>query len=207
MCILETKKGKNTSYHAYWSVDTQQSIHVYCQLSPTMGHGWTVLQRRTKMDVSFDRLWKDYKNGFGDLTGDFWLGLDKIYQLTNQKTLKYTLRITLWISGVPHSRDYSSVVIGNEASFYKITVGSASGSLGSTYMDYFNGKSFSTRDKDKSGSGRICASFSRVTGGGFWFGRYSSYYCGTFNPNAAKPVYAWSTYPTATEIKIRPINM
>ena len=39
-------------------------------------------QRRTGSDVDFYRDWVDYKNGFGDTGGDFWLGNDAIHKLT-----------------------------------------------------------------------------------------------------------------------------
>ena len=33
-----------------------------------------VFQKRFKMDVDFNRNWIEYKQGFGDINGDFWLG-------------------------------------------------------------------------------------------------------------------------------------
>lgn len=46
--------------------------------------GWTVIQRRINGTVDFYRGWNDYKNGFGDLLTEFWLGNEKIHQLTSQ---------------------------------------------------------------------------------------------------------------------------
>ncbi|RUS68769.1 hypothetical protein EGW08_023468 [Elysia chlorotica] len=40
--------------------------------------------RRVHGDVDFGRTWKEYKDGFGDINGDFWLGNEAVYKLTNQ---------------------------------------------------------------------------------------------------------------------------
>ncbi len=45
---------------------------------------WTVIQRRINGTIDFYREWNEYKNGFGDLQTEFWLGNEKIHQLTNQ---------------------------------------------------------------------------------------------------------------------------
>ncbi|OWF39987.1 Angiopoietin-related protein 4 [Mizuhopecten yessoensis] len=50
----------------------------------TDGGGWTVLQHRLNGSVSFNRSWTDYVTGFGDLRGDFWLGLEYIHVLTSR---------------------------------------------------------------------------------------------------------------------------
>uniref|UniRef100_A0A1X7SIG3 Fibrinogen C-terminal domain-containing protein n=1 Tax=Amphimedon queenslandica TaxID=400682 RepID=A0A1X7SIG3_AMPQE len=53
-------------------------------LGPTDNGGWTVFQRRQDGSVDFYRNWTDYENGFGDLTGEFWLGLSKIHCFTKE---------------------------------------------------------------------------------------------------------------------------
>lgn len=57
------------------------------------GGGWTVIQRRLDGSVSFDRNWRDYRDGFGDLQSEFWLGNDHIHDLSTQAD--YSLRIDL----------------------------------------------------------------------------------------------------------------
>ncbi|ELU08417.1 hypothetical protein CAPTEDRAFT_205710, partial [Capitella teleta] len=49
-----------------------------------------VIQKRTSPFVlSFDRTFQENRDGFGDVTGEFWLGLDKIHQITSDPRVKY----------------------------------------------------------------------------------------------------------------------
>ena len=51
-------------------------IKVFCDLESDEFYGWTVIMQRVKLDMDFNRTWKEYKDGFGNLTRgqDFWLG-------------------------------------------------------------------------------------------------------------------------------------
>jgi hypothetical protein len=120
----------------------------------TDGNGWTVFQKRFDGSVDFNRGWQDYKTGFGNLNGEFWLGLDKIHRLTKNKTT--TLRVDMedWNGNSGYAL-YSSFVIANESDSYRLNVSGCSGtagdsltisSLSSNYIN--NGMKFSTLDKD-----------------------------------------------------------
>lgn len=52
-----------------------------------------VIQRRLDGSVNFTRNWEDYRDGFGFLNREFWIGNEKLSYLTNQK--RYTLRIDI----------------------------------------------------------------------------------------------------------------
>ncbi|RUS91849.1 hypothetical protein EGW08_000420, partial [Elysia chlorotica] len=73
---------ENTTSSKY-AVVPQSTIHrdILCD-TQTDGGGWTVIQRRTKGDVFFNRDWESHKNGFGQVDGDFWLGNDAVHILT-----------------------------------------------------------------------------------------------------------------------------
>ncbi|VDH92088.1 Hypothetical predicted protein [Mytilus galloprovincialis] len=131
----------------------------YCNMVPS-GGGWTVIQRRQDGSENFYRGWDDYKNGFGNLTGEFWLGNEHIYKLTSQGN--YQLRITLedWNGDTVYAT-YKTFSLGNEDSSYKLTIGGYSGTAGDS-MAYNNGKAFSTKDK-----GNRCA---QTAVGAWWYG-------------------------------------
>ena len=45
---------------------------------------YDIPQRRASADINFYRGWNAYKKGFGDPTGNFWLGNDAIHKLTDK---------------------------------------------------------------------------------------------------------------------------
>ena len=47
-----------------------------------------MIQEKMDGSVNFNSTQDDYKHGFGNLVGEFWLGLDKINRLTRNKTKK-----------------------------------------------------------------------------------------------------------------------
>jgi hypothetical protein len=94
----------------------------------TSGGGWTIIQRRVDGSVDFYRNWTDYKNGFGDPTGEYWLGLDEIHRLTNVSTK--VIRFDLWdTTGNTTYAEYSNFAIASENAKYKLSLGSYSGIL------------------------------------------------------------------------------
>ncbi|CAG2237318.1 Angiopoietin-4 [Mytilus edulis] len=97
-------------------------IHVYCD----MVDKWTVIQRRQDGSTDFYRDWLDYKNGFGDPSGEFWLGNDNISNILNGKS--YSLRFDLedW-SGERRYAQYAMFSIANEFADYQLTLAGYSG--------------------------------------------------------------------------------
>ena len=98
---------------------------MYCD-QKTNGGGWTVIQRRKDGSVNFYRGWNDYKVGFGDLKGEFWLGLEKIYRLTHQT--RNRLRVELEeTSGKVAYAEYDYFAVSSGRVNYKLNLGSYSG--------------------------------------------------------------------------------
>ena len=80
-CMARKKSGFSSS--GIYSIDPDGNgpMNVSCDMV-TDGGGWTVIQRRVDGSTDFYLDWADYKRGFGSLTGNFWLGNDKIHRLT-----------------------------------------------------------------------------------------------------------------------------
>ena len=138
------------------------TFDVYCDMV-TDGGGWTVFQRRKDGSVNFYRNWRDYKNGFGDLREEFWLGLDKIHLLTSNNV---TLRVDLRDSNSTAYAKYRTFTVGNESNKYLLNVGGYSGSAGDS-LAYHNSMKFTTFDRDNDNHGRLqCATFRQ---GAWWY--------------------------------------
>ena len=103
------------------------SFQVRCDMT-TSGGGWTIFQRRIDGSVYFFRGWNDYKNGFGSLGGEFWLGLDKINRLTRQQ--KDILRVDMKdTKGNTAYAEYSMFSVTSGNAKYKLSLGTYSGEL------------------------------------------------------------------------------
>ena len=87
-----------------------------------------MFQKRLDGSVDFYLDWAGYKRGFGNLTGEFWLGLDNIHRLTSSGMFK--LRVDLEdFEGNSYYAEYDLFKIASEAEKYKLSVGDHSGSI------------------------------------------------------------------------------
>ena len=142
----------------------------------TDGGGWTVFQRRQDGSVDFYRYWTDYEDGFGDLTGEFWLGLSKIHHLTKEGL--NTLRVEIGdFDNNSYYAQYSTFSIGDASTEYRLSVNGYSGTAGDSLIEYHNGNSFSTRDNVN--DNKNCPIFYN---GAWWFNN-TSIYCFTSHLN------------------------
>ncbi|CAC5425671.1 unnamed protein product [Mytilus coruscus] len=167
--------------------ETFAPLNKYKDCSYMRGTGTTpsgVLQRRIDRTTSFDKNWIDYKEGFGDLQKEYWLGNKYLNILTSKD--KYELRVDL--SERNNKKTYplfKTFIVGDENSKYKLTIGDYSGNAGN-YMAHNNGRAFSTNDRENDDNNIHCA----VRYGAWWHGAYSnSWLNGKDNKN-----YYWAGY-------------
>ena len=123
-CAELYKSGQTISGVYTIDPDGSGAFDVFCDQT-TAGGGWTVFQKRQDGSVDFYRGWADYKNGFGNLNGEFWLGLDKINRLTKtKKRLRVDLEDT---TGKTAYAEYDMFAVTSERTKYKLSLGTYSG--------------------------------------------------------------------------------
>ena len=94
-----------------------------------------MFQKRIDGSENFYLHWNDYKDGFGDLNGKFWLGNDKIHRLTIDDN--QVLRVDLEdFEGNTDYAEYDMFGVINEDDKYKLILGSYSVDLVSLKFSY-----------------------------------------------------------------------
>ena len=195
------------------------SVKHYARCDMTSDGGkWIVIQRRINGSVDFYLNWIDYVNGFGDLEGEFWYGLENMHCLTTREDME--LRIELGNGTVPSIVwTYQLFKVGGADTNYRLTIGQASG-VGGTFdaMKFQNGAEFTTRDRDHdSWSSVSCA---KVCGGAWWYkachrsnlnGKYVLHipegYSGSYSPDGNRLCWydgSYCQHYTKVQMKIRP---
>ena len=148
-CQEAYTKGYRTTIILPIYVPGMDVINARCDMV-TDGGGWLVFQRRIDASVDFYLGWDDYKNGFGDLNGNFWLGLEKLHKLTSPGK-GAMLRVDLKhfrASSTLRYAEYNKFEIQSESEGYKLQVDGYSGDDGDSFLNHNNCK-FSTKDHDR----------------------------------------------------------
>ena len=134
--VFETAKSCSSLYKSGVRKDGVYTVNpdgfgcfqVRCDMK-TDGGGWTIFQRRQDSSVNLYRGWKDYKTGFGDLNGNFWLGLDKIHRLTKSGQNVLRVDLTDWTDDKAYAK-YGSFSVASESDAYRMNYASFSGKYG-----------------------------------------------------------------------------
>ena len=144
-----------------------------------------VIQRNNKVGVNiFNRKWKDYEEGFGNLNGKLWYGLKALNCFT--ETGQWELRIDFQFENNTWSHfHYKQFKVGSSSAKYPLTIG---GFTGITFEDPFgthslNGIKFSTADNDNDQHRVNCAA-----NDGWWYNR-----CSDIKPNQHPPYVYFSS--------------
>ncbi|XP_050086202.1 angiopoietin-related protein 1-like [Anopheles aquasalis] len=141
-----------------------EPFKVYCE-QQAYGGGWIVIQHRFNGSLDFYRGWKEFRDGFGDLDNEFWLGLEKIHQLTTARKHELIVELKDFDGEYKRAR-YEAIEIGNEREEYVLNLGLYHGTAGHG-MWLNKGMKFSTKDRDNDeDSDAHCA---QIHEGGWWY--------------------------------------
>ncbi|KAH8328217.1 hypothetical protein KR067_006184, partial [Drosophila pandora] len=139
--------------------------------APCNGSGWMVIQRRMDGSVDFNRNWTEYRDGFGNLTGEFFLGLEKLHLVTQSRQHELLIRLGK-VDGSTAFEKYDNFRIGSEKDSYPLeSVGNPTGDAGDSLTEYHLNMKFSTIDRDNDVHEYNCA---KRFGGGWWFHKCGS---------------------------------
>ena len=178
------------------SMGTFATANVYCDMTTDSG-GWIVIQRNRKnSQLSFNKNWREYEEGFGDLNKDFWAGLELMHTLTQKR--QWEMRVDYQKNDKTWSYlHYNQFSVGSVSEEYPLTVGGFTGA-GTDWFNHpsrqLNGMKFTTLDNDNDRNGRNCAVDWKS---GWWHNS-----CTHININA-QPPDIWDNV-LLSEMKIRP---
>lgn len=155
------------SDNGFLLVNLSKPINVYCDLNDNL-LGWTIVMKRKVDRTKFwQKSWKEYKEGFGDVNDNYWIGLENLHRLAKNfgaGFLEYKLNTK---AGRTITKVFQNILLFGEDSDYKIQwieytekypyYGDSNYVLQKRYFSHFNRTSVNT----------VC----RPTDSGWWFSK------------------------------------
>ncbi|XP_034104830.2 fibrinogen-like protein 1 [Drosophila albomicans] len=167
LCQSELNKLSPTSCIPFGDSDVHQLnvsgvgfFDVLCD-SQLAGPGWIVIQQRVGGKERFNRDWATYREGFGSMDSDFFLGLEKIFRLTNSRRHELYVHL-VELNGTIYYARYDDFKISDENNGYTLSLGGFMGNVSDAMRNSENLK-FTTFDR---GDDKRCADHYKS---GWWY--------------------------------------
>nr|XP_054542742.1 tenascin-X isoform X7 [Pan troglodytes] len=203
---MQNGAGASRTSTIFLNGNRERPLNVFCDME-TDGGGWLVFQRRMDGQTDFWRDWEDYAHGFGNISGEFWLGNEALHSLTQAGD--YSMRVDLRAGDEAVFAQYDSFRVDSAAEYYRLHLEGYHGSAGDS-MSYHSGSVFSARDRDPNNLLISCA----VSYRGAWWYRNCHYanlngLYGSTVDHQGVSWYHWKGFEFSvpfTEMKLRPRN-
>ena len=106
-----------------------------------------MIQRRMDGSVNFNRNWSELEAGFGNLSGEYWLGLIYIHRLTASASQELRVDLEDFENKTAFAR-YRSFTVAEATTQYRLQVSSYHSGTAGNSIGYNSGQKFSTYDRD-----------------------------------------------------------
>lgn len=131
--------------------------------------GWTVILSRSNGRERFNRTYREYQDGFGDPSDEYYIGNELLHRLTTWRS--HQLRVVMEdFDGQKTWVQYKIFRVAGPEDNYQLTVGEfEADSAAGDGLQIHNGMKFSTYDKDDDSNKDGNCSQLFGGGGGWWF--------------------------------------
>ncbi|KAM7348156.1 angiopoietin-related protein 2-like [Cochliomyia hominivorax] len=173
-CAQATNCTKNSGIYNITDINGR-TFTVFCD-NDNFDGDWLYILRRNDGSELFNRTWEEYVEGFGNVAGEHWLGLENIYILTNFYGPQNLMVFLEDFDNDYRFAHYDNFAIDDKSHNYKLkSLGHYSGTTGDSLFNHL-GADFSTIDVDHDQTNMNCA---RLREGGFWYSN-----CGYASPTS-----------------------
>ncbi|KAH8246111.1 hypothetical protein KR026_010338, partial [Drosophila bipectinata] len=136
-------------------------FQVACLSNKVIGSGW--MEVFNKFSLSFNRTYEEYVNGFGNVQGEIFLGLEKLHRITTRKPHEVT--IFNW-SEKMYKVQCDNFGVGNKTEGYMLKkLDGCTGDI--SHFNLIQGTKFSAFDRDEDGNNYH--NWANELGFGWWF--------------------------------------
>ena len=166
-----------------------------------------LIQQNVNGSDFFNRSWAEFKVGFNDTLGNYWLGNDLLSQLTLSRRYKLRFDLQARDNFTWFYAEYSSFVVREESHNYELHVSGYSGNVGDAFS-YSNGAMFTTYDRDNDPwthtNSRYNDNCAVLYGGGFWYKNCA--YC-LVNAGLGRDYFYWHSPQTKRRLHLQSTRM